>query len=267
MGLLNDKGSVTVMFIGLMPVFVLFLLFMLNAGGLFFRRERLQIAADRAAFTGAASLADDLNRATKLNWQIASEYRNTRRQFLERSENKDSGEKEIRASIAFQQDRAADMEVIIDEIFRRAEQRAARVFTANMPWANAEIIALPRHNVVDCFQDPETGEFLRQRVSYDTVRGFVFDPVEAREEAGGGDLIRYCAKDPMARMAVIVDAIEVSPAPFLPSWFGPEGLHAEAVAQPYGGSLKEIAHNETSSFEDVVMQEETYRPALVPVTR
>ena len=245
MVMLKERGNITVMMVLMIPFFVLMVALVVGAGRLFFTQERLQIAADRAATVGAASLAFDLNRIAKLNWELAEEFRKLRRNFEENSHEVSRGEQEIRCSSDAQYVLEEEMRHIAQESFLRANARAEKVFAANAP-AATPFFPLSHSDIwLDCFQDPETGAFLRGRLTYDDVDGLVFDPQKKKEEAGGGELVQYCAKDPREHLMFAVAATQQVTAPLLTTFLGTATLDAQSLAQPYGGSMKQAASGGT----------------------
>lgn len=70
----NSRGQVAVLFALIFPLFVLLLAFFVNMGLLINQKIRLQNAVDAGVYSATASLAADLNKMARINWEIKQAY-------------------------------------------------------------------------------------------------------------------------------------------------------------------------------------------------
>jgi hypothetical protein len=68
------SGSMTIALAIVTPLLMALLALVVNVGMLLHSRAKLQIATDRGVYAGAASIAHDMNRIARANWEIHSEY-------------------------------------------------------------------------------------------------------------------------------------------------------------------------------------------------
>lgn len=74
MKVFNEKGQMAVMMAMIFPMLILLLAFFVNLSLLIHQKVRLQSAVDAGVYSGAASLAYDLNRIAQLNHEIKELY-------------------------------------------------------------------------------------------------------------------------------------------------------------------------------------------------
>ena len=263
----SELGSMTIALAIVTPLLVALLVLVVNVGTLLHARAKLQVATDRGVYAGAASLAHDMNRIARANWEIHSEYARLEEWLSGTSE---PSEEEINNRFSEARARQADcFSRILDvnaEMFDRAVEAASEVAAANVP--GAEFIPF--------FEPPEDGlmqiggEDDDEHYGYlsgSDIEGTTFDPedydVEAPEE-----VLRYLEKNDGRTLYFGGWVISESPAPIFTSLFGgATELAAAAGAQPYGGSIRAFAEVDPLGDDppDFEARQHLYRVAFVPV--
>ena len=137
-GINSSRGSVIVLFVAALPLMVAALIVIVEIGRIAVARARLQSAADRAVFAGAASLADSMNSLAASNWRINKSYRDLEEEFNSSSEqNEEAVRQRIEKYEATRDSALEDMSEVLSNMHERSETVAESAFEANYPSASA----------------------------------------------------------------------------------------------------------------------------------
>ena len=250
----DERGSVAAFFLLAMPLMVAMLAVVIECGRIALARARVQAAADRAAFAGAAVVADGLNRIAAANWRIHRAWRDLDRDF--RSDT--------------QQDAAAfeEIEATRSGLVPRARALALATLSRNAPQAAGA--AVPRVGVVlddDADPDAQWG-----RVEFGRPNGGPIFTDPENVESGGFDALKFLIKRPASDAVLgVVAAQRVRPM-LLGRMLGVGvEVRGAAAAQAFGGSMELFARRTTETVDEAEAivgedgSDDLYRAALVPM--
>lgn len=253
----NSKGSVTVLMFFVLPFLVVALLFLVDTGKILVTRARLSIAADRAAYAGAAFLAHALNEIAAANRRIYDAWGSMHEDFLVNTEQNEDAANERFARYEAERDDALDeIEKVIADWDVRAKFILNATLKKNAPEANAEIFAGPEPEISSEL-DPENqwGE-----AGYSFVTGENFaDP----EDTDGGSFyaLRFLEKVRAASSFVTLSATQEISGLSLEKIFGGKILiQTSSAAKAFGGSIKDHALGLTEGDYDAL-----YRAAQISI--
>lgn len=275
-----------IVFIALvMPVIMLLVGFAVDYGALVDSKIRLQIAADRAVFAGAAKLSFIMNKISEKNWGIYQAFLKVDKNFGPNSQQSlDECVKRVKemennqTTLIYE-----DIEDLLQNAYRDAHSVAEDVAKANFATAKY----LPVYGAVDkkLFdvldgggeKTDEDGDEIRRDIVCANISGIVFDPKKV-ETKNNEKLLKYTYGD-RSYVALIAELRTLFHPPLAGKFFGPIEMTAVSAGQPYGGSMKKFGllakEWEGRSIEQVkddAMHASQngeralwFRPALVPV--
>lgn len=267
-GVNTERGSVTVFIMLSMTLIVTMLALLIDAGRITVARARLEVAADRAAYAGAAALSHALNSVAKENWKIHKAWRDLKHDY-----DRDMQQTVESATQRFhryegERDAAFDSIALIqNSISRHAREIAIDVLSANAPFATGNVLA---SEAIPLRDDIDPGE-QQGRPRYDRVTGQSFiDPVGT--ESATFDALKFLIKPNGPNAAIGVSATQKI-KPMLLSRFidGDIEINATAAASSFGGSIERFARKETGSFGEAAAQisedgsDGLYHQAMVPM--
>lgn len=266
--MLAQRGNVTIFIAIITPVMIAMLALIVNVGMLLYSRVKIQIAADRGAYAGAAVLAHALNQIAIADWKIHHEYVELEKWLSSTSErSKDEIKKRMDETKQRQGDLIDEINQINTSMFESAVITAQSVSSANYSGSEFMPFALP--NLEGMFRiglTEEEGAHFGD-VSGANIMGQTFDP-DSYEIGDKMQMLRYVEKTPQADVLFGGWVKGISPTPVMLNIFGESSdLLAAAAAQPYGGSISEFAQVKPDADEppNVLARELLYRVAFVPV--
>ncbi len=286
----QSSGQVTVFIALAVPFLAALLLSVVNFGLLVDSKIRLQIAADRAVYAGAAKLSQVMNEIAKDNWAIYKSFNKV-------DQNADysswqSGECQNRVN-ELKNNQSATLASIDD--LRANGYRDANIVAENVAKENYGSVnyaplfgepGRPLFQIVDWGKSTDdeknqydgssdSKELIAKNIICGNVSGIVFDPDDVKTN-DNANILKYTYKN--AEYVGLISKLSAKfNAPLLSNVFGSFNITATAAAQPYGGSIKRFAllAESTSSVDEAVEQAKVlaqdgkpywFRPALVPVT-
>lgn len=263
----SELGSMSIALAIVTPLLVALLAVVVNVGMLLHARAKLQVAADRGVYAGAASIAHDMNRIARANWGIHSEYARLEDWLNGTSE---PSEEEINNRFSEARARQAELFAQIRDInagmFGKAVEVAGGVAAANVPGVEFVPFFDPPEDGMMQIGGQEDDEHYGYLSGAD-IEGTTFDPesydVEAPEE-----VLKYLEKNDGRSLFFGGWVISQSRAPIFSSLFGGASeIAAEAGAQPYGGSIRAFAEVNPMGDDppDSSAKQYLYRVAFVPV--
>jgi hypothetical protein len=263
----GKRGGVAVLVMIAVPLLTAMLLLLIDVGRLAVARSRLQAAADRAAYAGAASLAHSLDRIAVANWDLFKAYRDLEEDFDRGdNQNRDAARERIRAYEASRDEALTTVEQTQSTMEERAESAAASTLAANAR-TSSETISASANPSLDAEADREAQW---RMLTYSDITGTSYiDPESVEEESY--EALRYLVKRRAPDAAVAVEATtEVRPL-FLQAALGDAlQVRAEADAQAFGGSAEDFALRETDTAEEAAAEiddggyDALYRATLIP---
>ena len=267
-GMNRSQGSVTVLMVAALPLMVAALIVIVEIGRISVARARLQSATDRAAYAGAASQADSMNRLAKSNWQIYKAFRDLESDFASDSQQDEQAAKQRIEKYEAERDRAIDeMGGVLGDMQDASESAARSTFASNYPSASAGV-SISGDIEIDDSQDPEQqwGE-----LGYSHITGDLYlDPEDV--DGGSYEALKYMIKEGAGGAAIGVFA-SAWVEPLTANTFMGDGIEvfASSAAGAFGGSLEDFAQKESEdldSAEGWETEEGTdalYRASLIPL--
>ncbi|MBI4366379.1 MAG: hypothetical protein HY543_06130 [Deltaproteobacteria bacterium] len=287
---MNPRGNALVVVLLLLPFFAALIVFVADLAHRMATKLALQIAADRAAYAGAAHLAETLNAIAGKNWRIRQRFLAAQKKLAARSTEQSAAVG--RYDIAEAQADIDALREAMDELNRDGYRGACEAaLAAARQWApRAALRSMYGAAVVlgdaagaHCEADAPLFSFGKDMVEPEEQwpdLAFVWTEgnfVDPHGRDGADDrLLQYRRKAPVQgaadngaevahQVAFAVRLEEPAPASGLSDLFG-EGplLRAAAAAQPYGGSIQAAAFWDAPTEEEAVARM-PYRPTLVPL--
>lgn len=248
------------------PLLAATLLVLVDVGRLAFLRARLQVAADRAAFAGAATIAHDLNRIAAANFRLHRAYKDLAADFSsDTQQDERTARQRIETYEAARDAALEEMDASARQLPQRARQVAAAALEANLPVAEATWL-LP--GVPRLRDDADASQW--ETLEYGSVEGPSFiDPesVERGEYRALSHLIKERSSDAVIALAA---SAEMRPL-LLDAWGGPSmRVQATSAGQAFGGAAELFAlqdAEELAEAEAMLDDEGTdslYRSTLMP---
>jgi Flp pilus assembly protein TadG len=225
-----------------MPVIVLLMAMVINVGHIVDSKIKLQIAADRAAYAGAAKQAKIMNWMSSQNWEIQKKFLDLKEELAKNStQSVEDGQKRFNT--------VKQENVIIAELMDRwsdrgmteAKKVSDAVALANYP--NARPMHPPLYSpMLTLRNDLDVQQF--QKLDWHGMEWLFVDPKDYK--TASDKILTYLIKDntPIVRWKTRLQA--PIPSGFLTTtlnYFFPYELKLNAVsmAQPHGGSIRECA--------------------------
>lgn len=265
---IGHSGSISVLMIAIVPICAALLALVVETGRISLARIRLQSAADRAAFAGAASIANSLNRIAVQNWKLNKAWRDLDRDFAsDAQQNRETARQRFTRYSSERDALLSEMETISSSIEDRSRNISLGLFLRNEPLASAEVIT----RAEPVLMDNANHERQWGKVRYGSIEGPIFTDPES-VESGEFDALKYVIKNPGPDASVGVIARQRVRPVMLRRILG-DGVEIKTTssAQAFGGSVELFAQKETDSIEDAESKilddgtDDLYRPAIVPI--
>lgn len=256
---IGEEGSVIVLLMFAIPFMIAAMAMVISLGQVTMARMRVQIAADRASYAAAASMADSMNRVAAENRSIHDAFKTIDAEYKRSSQDNEEG---VRQSYERYEERRVVAEDNISQILgsmgARARAIAENLGAANAPRAEFQVKVVDR---VELAPDIEP-ELQNLELNYQYVSGDTFvDPrsVEGGSKVGLSYLMKRAAGMPDA--AITVDATAAVRPLILSQLLGGDTIvRASSAAQVFGGSVKEYALAE----DDDRSSDHLYRAVNIP---
>lgn len=267
-GVNPERGSITVFFMLSMTLIVLMFALVIDAGRITVARSRLEMAADRAAYAGAAALSHAYNSVAVENWKIHKAWRDLKHDFDR--DTQQSVESATQRFHRYEGERDAAFDVIAlvqNSMAGHVRETALDVLGENSPAAQGGVVV---GNAIPLRDDVAPGE-QQGHPSYERVTGQSFiDPVGT--EGRSFDALKFLIK-PNGPNAVIGVFATQKIKPMLLARFidGDIEINASAAASSFGGSIEGFARKETDSIEEAEAEisddgsDGLYHQAIVPM--
>ena len=261
----KERGSILILAMIALPILVTMLAIVIDMGRISVAHARLEVAADRAAYAGSASLAYSLNEIAKKNWEMHKAWRDLAADFSSDTQ-KDEEMKRRRIAVyeSARNGLSADIGTIQDAMAGRAGAISQSAFHANSPAAAAAVKAPGLIGLSDSENENQKGE-----THFGHVTGTIFtDPNSV--ETGSYSNTKYLTKPVAPNAFIEVDACQSIRPMLLGRFYKSVNIGARSGAQAFGGSIEEFAKKETGSFGDAEGiidasgSDALYRAALVP---
>jgi len=259
------SGSMSIALAIVAPLLVAMLALVVNVGTILFARAKLQVAVDRGVYAGAASIAHDMNRIARANWEIHSEYAR-REDWMNATSERSEGEvaQRFAETRARQSALRGRIRGINSNMYGRAVGVANNVVNANVPSAVFDpFFDAPEEGMMSIGPDDEHYGY----ISGADIEGATYDPDSYDVEAPEA-VLRFVEKNDGRTLYFGGKASSESPTPIFPSLFGGSTvLRAVSGAQPYGGSIRSFAQVNPMGDNppDLIAKQYLYRVAFVPV--
>lgn len=267
----DERGSVTILMFAAIPLMTAALLLVIDMGRIAVTRVKLQVATDRAAYAGAASLAHSLNTMTAENWNIHKAFRDLKSEFAQGTQkDKQTAQQRIDKYESSRDQALSNIQGTLLAMADRAQDVAADVLFSNASNAQAQIQINDDVELLDDADPKEQSETLDY--GYVTGGGSFMDPEKVEEESY--EAFKYLIKRTDRNVSLGIYATsEVTPLMLGVLAEDPVEVHAASAAQAFGGSLEEFAEKETEDLEEA--EEETfedgydalYRSAIIPFSK
>lgn len=264
----NEDGSVIVFLLLIVPIIISIIAAAMLVGQIAFARVRLSVAADRAAYAGASSLADSMNRIAAANWGIHKAYRDLENDFREMSQqNQSAARQRFGRCEAEIEDHLSHIGEISSGMSDMAREIAERYMHSRAPSALSQALVQSAIVISDSI-DPE-----RQHgdPSYDYITGPSFaDPSDV--DGGSFNALKFLIKENSPGPFVVVAAAERVRPLLLQSTFGDFSVNAISSAMAFGGSVEGFALKDGLSLAEAEGElsedggDHLYRAAIVPLS-
>lgn len=262
----SDRGGAALLVVASIPLLAATLLVLVDVGRIAFLRARLQVAADRAAFAGAASIAHDLNRIAAANFRLHRAYRDLAADFSADSQQDERTARQRIETYEAERDRALEeMGQTASRLPQRARHAADATLKANLPEAEASYLLPGAPRLRD---DAEASQ--EEVLEYGSIEGPSFiDPesVKQGEYRALSHLIKERSADALIGLAASAD---VHPL-LLDAWGGSSmRVLAASAGQAFGGSAEIFALKdaeelaEAEALLDDEGSDDLYRSTLLP---
>lgn len=263
----NNRGSVAVIVMAMMPWLVMMMLAAIDMMRLTDAKLHLQQSLDRAVIGSAAAQADALNQMANLNRQIWETGETLKNEFsIHSEESEGAGHNRLQAARAAISGFREAINMINYAGYQRACEIGRDILSRNLRFA--QWIPMAGRTWVDeagCHadwplaelsdasdSDPAQHEWIS--FSYTEGSGGFVDPSAIK--TSGEWLQRYVTKNHFPPTLFVARAAMIIPRPFSPWMPRDRSMHAMAAAQPVGGDLRLSAIETTHE----------YYPILVPAS-
>lgn len=266
-GIKMSSGNISILTTAAIPVMIVLVLLLYDAGRILVARSRVSAAADRAAYAGAAVLADGMNGIARENWMIHSAWQKLEADFKrDTQKNRDTAMNRIGEYENARDISRARMDLIGQKMFGRASEVALSLLAKNAP--HAEGLTFPGGEILlsdDLRPDEQYGS-----VSYNYVVGSDYiDPEKIENGAYRG--LKFRIKNGAPGAAIGIVAQETVSGLLLGKRFGRAEavITATSAAQAFGGSIENFAKKDAGTVDEAAGVstggvDELYHPVLIP---
>lgn len=245
----------------IMPVIVLLMAMVINTGHIVDSKIKLQIAADRAAYAGAAKQAHILDWMAGKNWEIYKKFSDLKKEL---AENSTKSEAEGRRRFDHVSQEINNIWELMSTWSQQGMAEAAKVSGAI---ASANYIAaqssypMQNNEMVFLRNDIETKQI--QKLEWHGMQGVFVDPED--HNSASDRITAYLIKDDRYPTVRWVTQLTANlPTGFLTKtlnqWIPGLQLSAVSAAQPHGGSIRECA------FQAAAQDCKKYQVSFVPIS-
>lgn len=248
---LNEKGSVTVFFMIVLPLLIVFLLSTLNFGLQVFTKIKLQAALDRAVFVGGQVLTGKLNETARKNAEVFKAFDELQKHFKKNSKDTlDQARARVKNTKKRQERLYEEMGRLEATAYGEAVAEAVAVFQQTFP-------KIPLNLEYSSPFAIDKGTFWE--FGFDEIKGVMWDPKDYKGDVEIFKVREAFNKNPQGHVALALSA-KLAKTPSILNLFRiKEPVRAISAAQPYGGSIWHYAVEKEN-------KERLYRTALVPVS-
>lgn len=247
----------------IMPLIVLFMAIVINTGHIVDSKIKLQIAADRAAYAGAAKQAHVMNKMAEKNWEVHQRFEKLKRDIVPNT-NKD--EEDLKTKVQNADAEITNMVNAMQEWNSKAMAWSYDVSNSVLQ-ANYGRATQNRYGVgQDMFElltEYETGQHQKLKSDFNILEGgLIYEPKTTEDVIN--IILSYVIKNPDTHVQWESDVSAPIPSGFLTSVLNrhfPQGMKftATSLAQPHGGSIRDCAFKEKK--EDCAQ----YQVSFVPI--
>ncbi|PIR20284.1 MAG: hypothetical protein COV45_06950 [Deltaproteobacteria bacterium CG11_big_fil_rev_8_21_14_0_20_47_16] len=228
----------------MMPVIALLMIAVINVSHVVYAKIRLQDAADRAAYVGAAKQAYIMNRMGEDNLAIQKRFSDLKEELTHNSKQTvEKGRERVSQVRSEIMGRWQEMEAWNDGAWETVRTTSQDLLSKG--YAGAWLIPQKSSRLLTLLDHAETDQY--QKLKFDGMRGdLFFDPAD--HDDGEDSILSYLVKDPLHEVRWEVTACAVMPNLLLASKFQNinHQLCASAAAQPHGGSIRSGAPYQVS---------------------
>lgn len=248
---LNQKGSVVLFFMMVLPVLLLFLIATLDFSLQVFTKIKLQAALDQATFVGGQVLTSKLNKIAEKNGEVHKAFTDLKKHFSQSS----------RDTLAEAQNYVKSIKKKQESLYEEMQELEANAYQEALAKADAVFHkTFPHVSLIPVYQSPfgiDVGTF--QEFGFDEIDGVLWDPTKYKKNVEIFTVREAFNKNPRAQVALAL-AAEVFKSPTISKYFRLKPpLRAVSAAQPYGGSIWHYATEKENKAR-------LYRTAFVPIT-
>lgn len=262
----GEFGGVIVFLILIVPIIISIIAALMLIGQIVFARVRLSVAADRAAYAGASSLADSMNRIAAANWGIRKAYRDLEGDFRAMSQqNRNAAQQRFERYSSEVEDHLSTIGDISSGMGDAAREIAEGYLHDRAPAAVHQVSVQSAITLSDSI-DPE-----RQHgnPSYDYITGPSFaDPSDV--DGGSFSALKFLIKESASGPSIVVAAAGRVRPLLLQSTFGDFSVSAISSAMAFGGSVEGFALKDGDSPAEAESRtaedgdDNLYRAAAMP---
>lgn len=229
-----------------MPILILLMMAVVNVGHVVDAKIRLQNAADRAAYAGAAKQAYIMNEMGKQNGEIHRIFEKFKSDVGPNSSN-DKGD--VDAKLKSSRNQIAVIANTMQDWNRDAygwtEKVSRDVAQANVPSVTVRV-RIPNQDMVLLKSDYESGQSVAITADYNVMETpVIWEPKDHNNVTN--NLFSYIVKDPATEARWQVALTQKLPDSPVTRFFNIPELSAVAAAQPHGGSIKACAFDPNCS--------------------
>lgn len=262
----SSPGSVAVLFMIAVPLMAAMLALVIEMGRIALSRSRIEAAADRAAYAGAAALAHGMNQIAAENWRLHKAWRDLDRDFRNDTQmNEQAARRRIAAYEAGYSESVARIRDLQDGMPTSARAAALGTLAANAPAASGQVF-----NRTEALLSADEEQSQGGLTGWGHVTGTIYTDPDAVEE-GSYTHTKFLVKPSSPDAVVGVFAEEAIRPMLLGRLIGGVKIRASAAAQAFGGSIGEFALKGVGSLEEAEGEltedgaDWLYRAALVPM--
>jgi hypothetical protein len=244
----------------IMPVIVLLMAMVINAGHIVDSKIKLQIAVDRSAYAGAAKQAHIMNWMAAQNWEIQKKFLDLKKELEDNStQSEEQGRRRFNHIRQEINDIAENMDDWSVNGMAASKAVADAMALANYP--NARPLNPPLYSpMLTLRNDLEDKQY--QKLEWHGMQGLFVDP--ENHNSASDKILTYLIKDDIPIVRWETRLLAPIPSGFLTAtlnYFFPYELKLNAVsmAQPHGGSIRECA------FKSDQKDCDPYRVSFVPI--
>lgn len=230
----------------IMPVIVLLMAMVINTGHIVDSKIKLQIAADRAAYAGAAKQAHVMNKMSEMNRKIHERFEKLKSDIVPNT-NKDDAD--LKTKVQNAKSDITNMANTMQDWNKKSMVWAYDVSTAALQsnYANATQSRY-RHNqdMLELLTEYEPGQHQKLKSDYNILEGGLISEPKSYQDVVN-IVLSYVVKNPDTHVRWESHVTAPLPAGFLTktlnTYLPVHHIYAVSAAQPHQGSIKDCALN------------------------